>query len=279
MAGPVRRALAAAVGLAALVAACSSGSGAGGGPESPPASVSATAGPNASPPAQPAEQCGGGPALPAESFWLSGARGAQLAAATVGTGSDVAIFVHESGMSGLCGFWPYAVWLARGRHLRAVLFDQCGYGASFCEKDSATEPEDWITSTKAAVAWARAHGARRVTVVGASAGGIVALHAAASIQPAVDAVVDLSGELTWSGLDSLTAARTLTVPVLYAVAPHDEYVTVADMRRIYAATGSRSKRLVQAESGHGWEMLTTPSRTGWSPLAAQAAAIIQGTHR
>jgi hypothetical protein len=277
---PARMALAAAVlGLAAAVVACSSGSGAGGRPEATPTSVSATAGPNAPPPVQPAEQCGGGPAVPAEPFWLSGARGTQLAAATVGSGPDVAVFVHESGTSGLCGFWPYAVWLAQGRHLRAVLFDQCGYGASFCEKDSATEPEDWITSTKAAVAWARAHGARRVTVVGASAGGIVALHAASSIQPAVDAVVDLSGELTWSGLDSLTAARTLTVPVLYAVAPHDEYVTVADMRRLYAATGSRSKRFVQAETGHGWEMLTTPSRTGWSPLAAQAAAIIQGTHR
>ena len=271
-------ALAAAVGLAALVAACSSGSGAGGRPEARPASVSATAGPSAPPP-EPAEQCGGGPAVPAEPFWLSGVRGTQLAAATVGTGSDVAVFVHESGLSGLCGFWPYAVWLAQGQLLRAVLFDQCGYGASFCGKDSATEPEDWITSTKTAVAWARSHGARRVTLVGASVGGIVALHAAASIQPAVDAVVDLSGELTWSGLDSLTAARTLTVPVLYAVAPHDEYVTVADMRRIYAATGSRSKRLVQAENGHGWEMLTPPSRTGWSPLAAQVAAIIQGTHR
>jgi len=32
-------------------------------------------------------------------------------------------------------------------------------------------------------------------------------------------VVDLSGELTWSGLDSLPAARTLRVQVLYAVAP------------------------------------------------------------
>ena len=276
---PARMALAAAVlGLAVAVAACSSGSGGGGRPEATPASVSATAGPNAPPPVQPAEQCGGGPAVPAEPFWLSGARGAQLAAATVGSGPDVAVFVHESGTSGLCGFWPYAVWLAQGRHLRALLFDQCGYGASFCEKDSATEPDDWITSTMAAVAWARSHGARRVTLVGASVGGIVVLHAAASIQPPVDAVVDLSGELAWSGLDSLTAARALTVPVLYAVAPHDEYVTVADMRRIYAATGSRSKRLVQVESGHGWEMLTPPSRTGWSPLATQVAAIIQGRH-
>ena len=96
-------ALAATVGLAALVAACSSDSGAGGGPDATPASVSATAGPDVSP-AQPAEVCGGGPAVPAEPFWLSGARGTRLAAATVGTGSAVAVFVHESGMTGLCGF-------------------------------------------------------------------------------------------------------------------------------------------------------------------------------
>ena len=72
------------------------------------------------------------------------------------------------------------------------------------------------------MAWARAHGARRVTLIGASVGAIVVLHAAASIRPIVDAVVDLSGELTWSGLDSLTAARTLTVPVSYAVAPDEQ---------------------------------------------------------
>ena len=266
------------LGFAAAVTACSSGSpGADGPPEATPASASPGAN-AAPPPQQPAEQCGGGPAVPAQPFWLPGARGTQLAAATVGTGPDVAVFVHESGMSGLCGFWPYAVWLAQHWRLRALLFDQCGYGASFCEKDSRTEPGDWITATTAAVAWARSHGARRVTLVGASAGGIVVLRAAASAQPPVDAVVDLSGELTWSGLDSLSAARTLTVPVLYAVAPDDEYVSVADMRRIYAATASRGKRLVQAEGGHGWEMLQTPARTGWSPLATQIAAIIQGRH-
>ena len=59
------------------------------------------------------------------------------------SGSDVAVFVHESGMSGLCGFWTYAVWLAQGRHLGAVLFDRCGYGASVCEKDSALAPVLW----------------------------------------------------------------------------------------------------------------------------------------
>lgn len=115
--------------------------------------------------------------------------------------------MHESGTKGLCGFWPYAIWLAQRWHLRALLFDQCGYGGSTCAKDVRTEHDDWITSTQAAVTWARGHGARRVTLIGASFGGIVVLHAAASIRPAVNAVVNLSGELTWSGLDSLPAAH------------------------------------------------------------------------
>jgi len=41
---------------------------------------------------------------------------------------------------------------------------------------------------------------------GASVGGIVALYAATSITPVVDAVVDQSGKLSWSGLESMAAA-------------------------------------------------------------------------
>jgi len=281
MAAPVRTALAVAIlGLAAAVTACSSGS-----PNQPPATTapaattpaSTTLGPTSGPPEQPAHDCGA-PAMPAQTFWLSGAHGAWLRAATVGEGPDVAVFVHESGTAGLCGFWPYAVWLAQQWHLRALLFDQCAYGGSDCPADTRTVHEDWIASTSAAVAWARANAARRVTLVGASVGGIVVLHAAASIRPAVDAVVDLSGELSWSGLDSLPAARTLTVPVLYAVAPGDTYLSVADMRLLYDATPSPTKRLAEAPSGHGWVMLTAPSGSAWSPLATQVAEFVQGRY-
>jgi pimeloyl-ACP methyl ester carboxylesterase len=266
------------LGLLVAVTACSSDTSNTNGKPDATAAASDTASPASAPPKQPAQDCGGGSGPLTQTFWLSGAQGTQLRAATVGAGSDVAVFVHESGTKGLCGFWPYAIWLAQRWHLRALLFDQCGYGGSTCAKDVRTEHDDWITSTQAAVTWARGHGARRVTLIGASLGGIVVLHAAASIRPAVDAVVNLSGELTWSGLDSLPAARTLTVPILYAVAPDDQYVTVADMRLIYAATPSRNKRLVQAPSGHGWDMLTPPSRSGWSPLATQVAEFIQGRH-
>jgi fermentation-respiration switch protein FrsA (DUF1100 family) len=97
----------------------------------------------------------------------------------------------------------------------------------------------------------------------------------------VAAVVDLSGEGSWTGLDSLAAARRLRVPVLFAVAPGDRYVSVGTIRRLYQAAPVRAKRLVVlAEgAGHGWELLGGPAGSDWSPLAVTVAAWIQGRHR
>ena len=162
------------------------------------------AAPAAAPP--PAQLCGG-PTTPAQSLWLSGPGGALVYAAVVGTGPTTAVFVHEAGPTGLCGFWPYADWLARTKGVRSVLFSQCGAGASQCPPGNPAD--QWLAMTTAAATWARAHDAGRITLVGASAGGVVALQVAASIRPPVDAVVNLSGERGWMGLDSLAAARRL----------------------------------------------------------------------
>jgi len=244
----------------------------------PSTSVTATtAAPAATPPPPPAQLCGG-PTTPARSFWLSGPGGAQVYAAVVGSGPATAVFVHEFGSRGLCGFWPYADWLARTKGVRSVLFSQCGAGASQCPAGNATD--QWLAVTTAAVAWARAHDAGQVTLVGASAGGVVALQVAASISPPVAAVVNLSGERRWQGLDSLAAARRLQVPALFAVAPGDSLVSVATMRRLYQAAPVRDKRLVVlAEgAGHGWDLLGGAAGTDWSPLAVTVAAWIQGRH-
>lgn len=249
--------------------------------ERPFPSVTATtaaspAAPAAAPP--PAQLCGG-PTTPAQSLWLSGPGGALVYAAVVGTGPTTAVFVHEAGPTGLCGFWPYADWLARTKGVRSVLFSQCGNGASQCPHGDAAD--QWLSMTTAAVTWARANGAGQVTLVGASAGGVVALQVAASIRPPVDAVVNLSGERGWMGLDSLAAARRLQVPALFAVAPEDRYVNVATMRQLYEAAPVRAKRLVVlAEgAGHGWELLGGVAGSDWSPLAVTVAAWIQGHHR
>jgi hypothetical protein len=246
----------------------------------PSTSITATtAAPAATPPPPPPAQLCGGPTTQAESFWLSAPGGAQVYAAMVGTGPVTAVFVHQAGPTGLCGFWPYADWLARTKGVRSLLFSQCGNGASQCPPGNAAD--QWPELTTAAVSWARAHGAGQVTLVGASAGGVVALQVAASISPPVDGVVDLSGERGWMGLDSLAAARRLGVPALFAVAPGDRYVSVGTMRQLYRATPVRAKRLVVlAEgAGHGWELLGGAAGSDWSPLAVTVAAWIQGRHR
>jgi pimeloyl-ACP methyl ester carboxylesterase len=229
----------------------------------------------ATPPPQPAELCGG-PTTPAQSLWLSAPGGALVYAAVVGAGPATAVFVHEVGSRGLCGFWPYADWLARTYGVRSVLFSQCGAGASQCPAGKVAD--QWLAVTTAAVSWARTQGAGPLTLVGASAGGVVALQVAASTRPAVDGVVDLSGERRWQGLDSLAAARRLQVPALFAVAPGDRFVSVATMRRLYEAAPVRTKRLVVlAEgAGHGWELLGGAAGSDWSPLAVTVAAWIQG---
>ena len=194
----------------------------------------------------------------------------------VGTGPDTAVFIHESGTRGLCGFWPYADWLASAEGLRSVLFNQCTYGASQCA--AIDEAEEWIAATEAAVAWARDHGARRVTIVGASAGGVVALHAATSITPRVDAVVNLSGQLSWSDLNSVAAAKRLDTAALFAIAPGDPYVTIDEMQSVYQAASAAPKQLVVLpdRAGHGWQILTDASGSGWSPLATTIANWILG---
>jgi pimeloyl-ACP methyl ester carboxylesterase len=246
----------------------------------PSTSITATtAAPAAAPaPPPPAELCGG-PTTPAQSLWLSAPGGAQVYAAVVGTGLTTAVFVQEAGPRGLCGFWPYADWLAKTKGVRSVLFSQCGAGVSQCPAGKAAD--QWLAVTTAAVTWARTQGAGQVTLVGASAGGVVALQVATSIHPPVAAVVNLSGARRWLGLDSLAAARRLGVPALFAVAPGDSLVRVGTMRRLYQAAPVRAKRLVVlAEgAGHGSELLGGVAGSAWSPLAATVAAWIQGRHR
>lgn len=230
-------------------------------------------------PSQPASpnECGNGPRH-VDTFWLHSRPGSRLEAASIGSGPNVAIFVHEAGSKGLCGFLAYAQWIADTYHEHAILFDECGYGQSICADNGADE--DTVTDTAAAVRYARSHGAERVTLVGASAGAITALASAAKIRPAVDAVVDLSGESVYgTELNSLKVAPDVHVPALFVVAKDDPYVTVPDMNTIYLLCASPHKRLVVLPSaaGHGWEMLQSGLTTGaWTPLAHQVAEWIAG---
>lgn len=207
---------------------------------------------------------------------LHGPAGSRVEAEVAGHGPNVVVFLHEKGITGMCGFAFFADWLATEHHVRSFLFDFCGYGSTSCPGNpAATRP--WRLAA-AAVAWARAHGARRVTLVGASAGGGDALVAGASIRPRVNAVVDLSGD-DGDGADMQRAARKLRTRVLYATASHDTLSPVSAMRKLLAATRSGDKTLLvatQTPSAHGWDLLRTADGTRWSKVARRIAQTATG---
>jgi pimeloyl-ACP methyl ester carboxylesterase len=179
----------------------------------------------------------------------------------------------------LCGWWPYAKYLA-DRGMRALAIDMRCLGESECgERGKAGA----VADVQAAIDEMRREGAKRVAIVGASYGGSIAVVAGAALHPA--AVVDLSGEQTLQGLvpgyddvDSLAAAPRLRAPALFVVAHDDQYTPIADMRRVYNAAGSRTKRLyvLPASAGHGVGMLLG-LETDWSPLARRVASFLSAS--
>lgn len=131
----------------------------------------------------------------------------------------------------------------------------------------------------AAVARAHRHHARRITVVGASLGGITAVRVAARLDRRIDAMVDLSGELRWGGNRSLPAAHQVDVPALFAVSRGDPEMSPAQMRKVYAAVPGHAKRLLVVGHGlHGWDLLAGRGPHGWTPLAHRVAAWIHGRY-
>jgi dienelactone hydrolase len=206
---------------------------------------------------------------------FAGPDGSTMAGAVLGEGPDAAVFLHQTSKSGFCGFATYAEWAAR-QGVRAVLVDLCGWGRSTCHGPFSADPEAQV---RLLVDWARAHGARRVTLVGASMGGAIAL--GVGEQAGADAVVDLSGPAVWQGVPSAgEAARRTTVPLLLAVAARDREMDPAALRAAVESAPARHKRFVSAPSGHGWTMLNDGPLTEpvWTPLATDVLSWIKGDY-
>ena len=195
--------------------------------------------------------------------------GSQLAGAELGRGATWAVMLHQTNGDGLCGWWPYASWLS-GRGVHVLLVDLCDYGRSTCREH---EGSDQAAQAAAAVEWARRHGARRVTLVGASMGGAVALPGAVASGP--DAVVDLSGPPTWIDAELLHEAQRLDLPTLLAVSPTDPTFIPAYKRAIRLVPATK-KRLVVCPAGHGYEMLGF--RDHWNRMGGLVLAWIQGRY-
>jgi pimeloyl-ACP methyl ester carboxylesterase len=212
-------------------------------PHAPPSSSPAT--PASFTPA--AQRCGiAAPVL--QDHVIHAPKGSRLPAATVGRGSTVAIFLHETGYSGYCGWMPFAAWATRHYKFRALMFDLCGYGESDCPS-AVVNP---VAQVRAAAVWARHRGADRVVIVGASMGGAIAPAAALAVH--ADAVVDLSGPLRWEDIDVRKITPKLTMPTLFAIARGDPYSKYAAFRAAFERVPAQA-RFVTAPSGHGWEML------------------------
>ena len=229
---------------------------------------------------QPGLRCPG-PDIPATTLLFASRNGARLDGALVGSGPIGAVLLSEY-PGPYCGWWPYAVDLARhGVHV--LLFDFHCQGLSTCGHDR----RDYVADAAAAVTALRAHGARSIALIGASLGGAVALAAAASQHPA--ALVDLSGErnpakiIPGLHLGAMRYAPRVHAPALFAVARGDRHVSLNAMRTIYHATRSPTKtlRVLPRSAGHGWDTLTTPNGN-LTTLANQITAFVKehrGTSR
>lgn len=202
--------------------------------------------------------------------------GSSMPAATLGKGTDAVVFLHQTAPSGFCGFAPYAAWAAQ-RGVRAILFDLCGWGRATCTQSFASNLEAQV---RLPVQWAREHGARRVTVVGASMGGSLALGLGQKV--GADAVVDLSGPADWQGVPSAgVAARSVTVPLLVAASDKDAGLDVAALRAAVKVSPARTKRYVATPEGHGWEMLSAsaaPDPPKFTPLATTVLQWVKGSY-
>jgi acetyl esterase/lipase len=177
------------------------------------------------------------------------APGEQLPAVVLGHGGSVGVvFANESG-NVACGWLPYARDITR-RGVRSLLFDY-----------ALANNEDEVL---AAADWLRAHGAKRVVIVGASIGGRAVVTAGAKAHSGqVDAIVSLSGERILGGQrDIIVDARRLRAPTLWVSSTGDGYTNfAAETRQLYRAARDHARPnrlLVVGGDDHGWDLLKGP---------------------
>ena len=222
-----------------------------------------TAGAATAPPRSLAEKCVQTSGVDAQPFWLATSDGAKLYAVEAGSGSTTVVLMHES-PADLCGWLPYAATLTTAG-LRVLAFDFRNYG------DSSRPPGRRATAygldVRAAVARARADGAKRVFLAGASFGGAAALTFGPQLR--LSGVISMSGETRVFSMNALAAVRRLRAPLLILGSRQDRYLPVADARALLRRAGSKVKRLVLYRGGfHGWQIVEE------APYAPRARAVV-----
>ncbi len=261
--------------LAALAAACGSTATPASpqvpGTTAPPTAVrpTSTATTVAPPVTAMGRRCGP-PDVEATAGTVTGPNGELLWTGAVGSGGTVAVLLHQTDRTASCGWWPFANQLA-AHGVRAVMLDFCGYGQSRCDP-AKPWTTDYVDQATRAVAQARAEGATRVTLVGASLGGTVATLSAG--RSGADAVVNLSG-FGFGSLVTAPALAALTVPVLGAGSRTEETESLALEAQV-AAAPSPTKRFVWDTAGHGWSLVLVGPQPD-SPLTDVGRTVIAWT--
>jgi dienelactone hydrolase len=279
-----RRWITAALTATVLVASACAGPSSSGGraatPDSARAETTGTTAPALQPLEQPSTRCGP-PDTTATLVRFKAADGTSLDGVMVGRGPAGVVLVHEY-PADLCGFWPFADYLAR-RGLRAFAIDLRCFGRSACPQGDAKGRV--VDDIAAAVAELRRRGVTRVGLVGASMGGAAVLIAGTRVRPPVAAVVSLSGEADPTNLvggiplDAGAAVKRLKVPTTLVVASNDRYAPVDQTRAMYRAITTHDKQLLvltgpSFDGRHGWDLLTDSAGDRSTSVAAKVAAFL-----
>lgn len=235
-----------------LLAGCGSAPDSAG---STPARTTATPAPATATPTEFAAPCPAG----GKQLRLHGPAGTEIEAVAIRPGRrDAVVLLHEAG-SGYCNAWSFATWLVTHEHVQVVMVNRCGYGETTCTKRLGDGDAQIAATTQPAIDYARAHGARNVTLIGASSGASDAVQVAAAVH-GVRAVVALSPDRTDTGdLDAHFDRDRL--PTLMAYAPEDSYCPPKAEHRWFGQIPAATKRLVVAPEPHrhGWELVLDDS--------------------
>jgi len=148
----------------------------------------------------------------------------------------------------MTSWFPFAQLVADAGHT-ALAYNNRGYGAS---AGVATEYRVGADAL-AAIAFARAHGARQVFYIGASMNGTAALFVGAREDLA--GIAALSGVPEFSGTDGLTSVPDIAAPKLF-VAARDDGAKADNARQFYDAAGDPRDLILYEQGGHGTDMFT-----------------------
>jgi DNA-binding PadR family transcriptional regulator/pimeloyl-ACP methyl ester carboxylesterase len=177
------------------------------------------------------------------------ADGVRLAGHVFGRGRVGVVLAHQSNGT-VCQWAAYGERLAHLGYMPLAL-DFRGHGESASASfEASLRPGGDLA---AAVRYLRAHGARKVFLLGASMGGSAVLQGGANIRPPVDGVIAVSAADYL--LDAPGAASRLRVPVLYLAGSRDPGAA-EESRHLFAATRERAKTIVVLDDWrHGVDLV------------------------